>query len=114
MGVSSATSPAFAYDALPGTAASAPDPEKIAMERAAKRKVREAKALKKNNECASLLEDVKAAEDGVAFSAAMDKLSLWIIAQGDPLPPEGGPWSDRLQASPLPEGFKTREVAGTL
>jgi len=101
-----------AYDALPSAvpAAQAPDPDKLLRERAAKKKEREAKAQKKNAEVERLLVEISAASDGKQFAAATDELSLWIIAQGPPLPPPGGPWADILQSSPLPEGFKTREL----
>lgn len=99
---------ATAYDALP--TAAAPDPAELAAARAKARKEREAKAAKKNAEVATLTDAVTSSKDAAEFTDALDALSLWIIAQGKPLPPPGGPWADILQASPLPEGFKTREL----
>jgi len=102
-----------AYDALPSavpSAATAPDPEKLMRERAQKRKEREAIAAKKNAEVEKLLNVISAATDGKQYADATDELSLWIISQGAPLPPPGGPWADILQSSPLPEGFETREL----
>ena len=77
------------------------DPEKLQAERMKAKAEREKKAAKKNAEADSLIADItKASEakDPVAFADATDKLSLWIIEQGPPLPPPGGPWADSAWA----------------
>lgn len=98
------------YGAPPPAMGVGVDPEKLAAERTKKRKEREAKAAAKNAEAQGLVAKIASAETAQAFADATDELSLWIIAQGKPLPPPGGPWADILQASPLPEGFRTREL----
>lgn len=87
------------------------DPEVLRAERMAKKAEREKKAKAKNDEADVLIAKIQAAseiKDADKFAEAMDELSLWIIKQGPPLPPPGGPWADILQSSPLPEGFETR------
>ena len=74
---------------------------------ASKKKANQEKA---NQEVGKLISAVEAADTPKAFADAMDTLSLWIIAQGPPLPPPGGPWADQFGASPLPQGFRTREL----
>lgn len=89
------------------------DPEVLRKERMKAKAEREKKAAAKNAEADVLIAQVTKggeAKDPVAFSDATDKLSLWIIEQGPPLPPPGGPWADILQSSPLPEGFETRQL----
>ena len=109
------------YGKPPPSIGAVADPEKLAAERMKKKREREKKAAEKNAEADVLIAKIKAAaesKDPSAFADATDNLSLWIISQGAPLPPPGGPWADTLQASPLPEGFETRllikEVKGAL
>ena len=99
------------YGAPPPAMTQAMDPEAVRLERMKKKAEREKKAKEKNAEADKLIAAIKAAsdaQDASAFSDQTDNLSLWIIAQGKPLPPPGGPWADILQSSPLPEGFETR------
>ena len=99
------------YGKPPPSIGAAPDPEKLAAERMKKKREREKKAAEKNKEADVLIAKITAAaeaKDPAAFADATDNLSLWIISQGAPLPPPGGPWADILQSSPLPEGFETR------
>ena len=105
--------PAGAYDSLP-TAASAPDPAALAEERAKRKRERVAKAAKKNAEASTLVSKVQASSAPAEFVEAIDALSLWIIAQGAPRTCVGAcQWLTADDASPLPEGFQTRELVAT-
>jgi len=99
---------ADAYDSIP--TAVAPDPAAMAAERAKIRREREARAAAKNAEVARLCDRVSAATAAAEFEDAMDALSLWVIAQGKPLCSGACQWTTAEDRSPLPEGFKTREL----
>ena len=79
-------------------------------EREKKKRARLAKAAKKNAEASALLDSVTASTTPEPFVEALDALSLWIISQGSPLCTGACQWTTAEDASPLPEGFKTREL----
>lgn len=101
------------YGAPPVAMSQSMDPDAMRAERMKKKAEREKKAKAKNAEADELIAKIAAAadtKDADEFAKAVDTLSLWIIEQGPPLPPPGGPWADILGSSPLPEGFETREL----
>ena len=100
-----------AYDSIP--TAAAPDPAAMAAERDRKRRAREAKAAKKNGEASTLVEKIVASKEPAEYVDAMDALSLWIIAQGSPLCSGACQWTTAEDGSPLPEGFRTRELVAS-
>lgn len=108
-----AASPGLAYDSLPQSAA-APDPAALAAEREKKKRERLAKAAKKNTEVTSLCDRVTSSQTPAEFVESIDALSLWVISQGAPRPKacQVGTcqWLTAEDGSPLPEGFKTREL----
>lgn len=100
-----------AYDAIPSAVV---DPATLAAQRESKKRAREAAAANKNSEVASLVERVAASKASNEFVEAIDSLSLWVISQGPPSTPlAGSQWTTAEDRSPLPEGFKTRELVAT-
>ena len=107
--ISTASFPAIAYDSLPSAAA--PDPAALAEERARRKRAAQAQAAKKNTEAASLLEAVQASRSAAEFVDTVDALSVWIVGQGSPRTCIGAcQWLTAEDTSPLPEGFRTREL----
>ena len=78
------------------------------------KRAREARAAQKNEEVSKLAAKVTAAKVSADFVDAMDALSLWVIGQGNPVCPVGAcQWTTADDKSPLPGGFKTRELVAT-
>ena len=103
------TLPAAAYDAIP--AATAPDPAALAEERAKKKKALQQRASKTNAEALALANAVSATTTSAAFVNALDRLSVWVVGQGSPRTCIGAcQWLTAEDSSPLPEGFRTREL----
>jgi hypothetical protein len=104
---------ALAYDAIPSAAA--PDPAVLAAERAQRRRVLQERATRKNSEVASLVAQVSDSTTSAEFVNAMDTLSVWIVGQGTPRTCVGAcQWLTAEDTSPLPEGFKTRELVAAV
>ena len=108
------TLPASAYDSIP-TAASAPDPAKLAAEREKRKQILREKAAKKNAEATALADKVASATTAMGFVDATDALSAWIVGQGAPRTCIGAcQWLTADDVAPLPEGFKTRELVASI
>ena len=104
--------PVSAYDAIP---TAAPDPAALAEEREKRKRALREKATKKNAEAGTLAQKVANTNTADQFVDAVDALSLWIVGQGAPRTCVGAcQWLTAEDASPLPEGFKTRELVASV
>ena len=104
--------PASAYDSIPTASAPSLDTS-LAAERERLKREREARAAQKNTEVSALSSRVSAATTASDYAGAIDSLSLWVIAQGPPNCMGSCQWTTAETRSPLPEGFRTRELVAT-
>ena len=96
------------YDSLPSAAG--PDPAALAAQREARKQKLRERAAKKNSEAAALAEKAAAATTSAEYVEALDAFSAWIVVQGPARSCVGScQWLTAEDASPLPEGFRTRE-----
>ena len=106
---------ATAYDSLPTSVASAPDPAALAAEREKRKRALQEKAAKTNGQAKVLAEKVSASQTSAEFVETVDALSVWIVGQGAPRTCVGAcQWLTAEDAAPLPEGFKTRELVASV